>query len=114
MLLHRKQRLAGGPVENEHQSHLRNLGNRWDRLAILSHGNEHRLCWRVIIPNVVVHHLEVPAPVFPSRPAALPASSRTSPDLCDHPHKNHKKVTQPAEKSTNAWPTSIWNRRQVA
>src|SRR6185503_1029647 len=59
-LLHWKQRLSRDPVENENKSHFRNLGNGRHRLAIMVHSDERGLCRHVIIPKVMVHHLEVP------------------------------------------------------
>src|SRR5690242_624353 len=59
-LLHWKQGLSRDPIENEHESHLCYLGDRWDRLATAAQSDEGRLSRHVVIPNVVVHHLEVP------------------------------------------------------
>ena len=60
-LLDREERLAAAPVEQEQVAHLGGLGERRDRPAGPGELEERRLRGRVVVPEVVVHRLEVPA-----------------------------------------------------
>ena len=59
-LFNRPQRLAGFAIEHPHEPSLPDLRDHVDLLAVVTDGQQF---WRggvVVIPNVVVDHLEVP------------------------------------------------------
>src|SRR5262249_29168185 len=59
-LLDGPQRLAGHPVEDPHEALLAELRDRGDRLAAVPDGQQLPRGGIVVIPDIVVDHLEVP------------------------------------------------------
>ena len=59
-LLDWKERLAGLAVEDEDEPHLGCLGDGGNFPPVASHGDQGRLRRNVVVPDVVVHDLEVP------------------------------------------------------
>ncbi len=59
-LFDRPQRLAGHAIEHVEQSELRRLRDDVARLAVVPHGEQLRRGGQVVVPDVVVHGLEVP------------------------------------------------------
>src|SRR5450631_293071 len=59
-LLDREQWMAGKAVKNKDEAHLGYLGDRGNRNAVALHGDEHRLGWQVVVPNIMMHHLVIP------------------------------------------------------
>ena len=57
---YRKQWLSRNPVENKYETHLRDLSHRGNFAAIPPHIDEHGLRRQIVIPDIVVHGLEVP------------------------------------------------------
>jgi hypothetical protein len=60
LLRHREERLAGQAVEQEQVSGLGPHGHRGDRAIATLHREERGRCRHVVVPEVVVHGLEVP------------------------------------------------------
>ena len=59
--LHLEERLARLAMENEDESRLRHLRHRGNRLPVALHVDEHRRGGQVVVPDVVMDRLEVPA-----------------------------------------------------
>ena len=59
-LLHGEKRRAGAPIEHEDVAHLGRDGERRHVSAVPPQREHHRLGGNVVVPQVVVHHLEVP------------------------------------------------------
>jgi len=61
------------PVEDKYKSHLGHLSNRRNIPAIPPHSDQHRLSGHIVVPNIVVHHLEYHTSLR-WQPRALPNS----------------------------------------
>ena len=57
------QRLAGHAIEHPDEALLADLRHDVDRLAVVPHGQQFRRGGVVVIPDVVVDHLEMPEPL---------------------------------------------------
>ena len=81
-LLNREQRLAGLAVEHEDVPRLGHLGDRIDTRAIALHADEVGQARQIVIPKVVVDHLEMPK-AFPCR--SIERDHRISEDVVPEP-----------------------------
>ena len=73
-LAHRHQRVSVSPVENEQVPHLGGDRERGHRLPVAREGEDHRLRGHVVVPEIVVDHLEGPRRAVRSRRGARPPS----------------------------------------
>src|SRR5207249_1451880 len=67
LLLHRPNRLSGGPVEDEDVALLGDLYHSVDGSASVADRDQGRLSGHVVIPHIVMHNLEVPHPLAGAR-----------------------------------------------
>jgi hypothetical protein len=60
-LLDTKNRFAIAPIENEDQTHLRDLYNGRNIGSVAVDGNERRRSGWIVVPDIVMYELEMPS-----------------------------------------------------
>ncbi len=60
VILDGEKRFAVGAIEKIDKALLASLRHRVNVLSIMLHGEQHRRCWEVAVPDVVTHSLKMP------------------------------------------------------